>query len=228
MARDRFKKPVIERQEVIKDFSFEGVIGPDNPVRVIDLLVEKIVDANPEVFIAKKDNDFGSTGYHPKVFLKLYLYGYYNGIVSSRHLEQETHRNMEVIWLLKGQRPDHWTINRYRTEHKSHIAFVTREFRHFLYKEGFIHLDTVTVDGTKVKANQSRDVVTIKKVDKKLISLDRKINEYLGMLDSNDEIENLKEELMKKREERETLREELSGMKREIREMIEKKRVPGR
>lgn len=225
MARDRFKKPVIERDEVIKDFSFEGVIRPDNPVRVIDLVVEKIVDANPDAFIEKKDNDYGSTSYHPKVFLKLYLYGYYNGIHSSRRLEQECERNMEVIWLLKGQKPDHWTINRYRTDNKSHIELVTREFRHFLYEEGFIDIKTVTVDGTKVKANQRRDVVTIKKVDKKLISLDRKINEYLKVLDSRDEIEDLEEEVMKKKEERDTLKEEVSQMEKEVREMIEKKRV---
>ncbi|HEX2866589.1 MAG TPA: transposase [Ignavibacteriales bacterium] len=228
MAHERFKKPVIERAEVIKDFSFEGVIRPDNPVRVIDLLVEKIVDSSPEVFIEKKDNDYGATGYHPKVFLKLYLYGYYYKIQSSRHLEQECERNMEVIWLLKGQKPRYWKINQYRTEHKSHIAFVTKEFRHFLFKEGFIHLEAVTVDGTKVKANQSRDVLTIKKVDKKLKSLDRKINEYLRMLDLNDEVENLEEKLMKKKEEKETLKEEVSSMEREIMSIIEKKRVSGR
>lgn len=173
MARERFKKPVIERSEVIKGFSFEGVIAPDNPVRVIDLVVEKIVDANPDNFITEKDGVFGSTSYHPKVLLKLYLYGYYNRIQSSRRLEDECSRNMEVIWLLKGQRPDHWTINHYRTKHKSHIAFLTREFRDFLFKEGFIDLEMVTVDGTKVKANQKRDVVTIRKLDKKLLHLDR-------------------------------------------------------
>lgn len=232
MARDRFKKPVIERDEIIKDFSFEGAIAADNPVRVIDLVVEKIVDANPEAFLTKKDSVFGSTSYHPKVLLKLYLYGYYNRIQSSRRLEKESQRNIEVIWLLRGQMPDHWTINRYRLKHKDQIALLTKEFRGFLFKEGFIEIKTVTVDGTKVKANQRRDVLTIGKLDKKLLSLDRKMDEYLGMLNSRDEIEDLEEEVMKKEEEKENLQkkasilsEEVSSIERDIRRIIEKKRT---
>lgn len=225
MARERFKKAVIERNEVIRDFSYDVRIEKNNPVRLIDLLVEKIVGSNPERFIPEKDNDRGSSGYHPKELLKLYIYGYYNRIASSRRLEAECRRNMEVIWLLKGQAPDHWTINNYRKSNKEQISFLTKEFRRFLMKEGYITLEDVTLDGMKVKANAKREMLTIQKVDQNLKYIDKRIEAYLSQINSVDELEDLQERKAELEAERDIIRKEVSLLEEDVRLLMEKKRA---
>lgn len=225
MSRERFKKAVIERDEVIKDFSFEAMIDKNNPVRLIDLIVDKIVESNPDKFILKKDNLLGSSSFHPKILLKLYIYGYYNRIASSRRLEAESKRNIEVIWLLKGQSPDHWTINQYRKVNKDQISYLTKEFRKFLLAEGYITLKDVTLDGMKLKANASREMASIKKIDQSLKYIDKRIEEYLLEISRADELEDMREKKTELEIEKDSVEKEVRRLEEEVKSLMEKKRA---
>ncbi|RMG40451.1 MAG: IS1182 family transposase, partial [Methanobacteriota archaeon] len=137
----------------------------------------------------------GRKAYSPHTLLKLYLYGYLNGISSSRKLEKETHRNIEVIWLLGNLQPDHKTISDYRKDNSDQIKMVTRKFRQFLKEKGYIPGDTVAIDGTRVKANATRDMLTEEKIDRRLEKLEVELDEYLQTLKENDIREDILEEL---------------------------------
>jgi transposase len=175
--------------------SLDLSISSDNPIRIIDILVEKIFLSQKEKFTKEKPDNIGRPKYHSITFLKLYLYGYLHGISSSRKLESETQRNIEVMWLLGNLRPDYWVISNYRKENGASIKHLTKEFRKFLRATDYIEGKAVAIDGTKIKANTSKDMLTLKKIDKRLETLGRNIEDYLDQLQSNDVIESLEEEL---------------------------------
>lgn len=110
-------------------------------------------------------------------------------------LEAETHRNKEVIWLLGGLTPDHWTISNYRKEQADDIKFVTKKFRKFLKDSGYIKLKTVAIDGSKVKAYTNRDMLTVEKIDAKLEAIDKKIEDYLSKIAQSDRRDEVIDEL---------------------------------
>ena len=96
----------------------DDYVGPDNPVRFIDAFVDSL-DLKEAGFQRVRPNDKGRPGYDPADLLKLYIYGYLNRVRSSRRLEAETHRNLEVIWLLRQLRPDFKTIADFRRDNRS-------------------------------------------------------------------------------------------------------------
>lgn len=173
----------------------DDLVSADHPVRIIDKVVDSIVSSNKKRFEKKRQTEAGRPKYHDSVKLKLFLYGYFNGISSSRKLEVETHRNKEVIWLLGGLTPDHWTISNYRKQQADDVKFVTKKFREFLKDNGYIKLKTVAIDGSKVKAYANRDMLTVKKIDAKLEGIDKKIEEYLGKIAENDRTDEVIDEL---------------------------------
>lgn len=183
-----------DRHQLSMISSLDTSISPENLVRIIDILIEKIYTGQPERFQKIKREEIGRPRYHELTFLKLYLYGYLHGISSSRKLESESNRNIEVMWLLGNLRPDHWVISNYRKENGKSIKHITKEFRKFLKSSGYIEGKTVAIDGTKIKAYTSKDMLTIKKINKRLEKLDKKLEEYLEQLQSNDIIESLEEE----------------------------------
>jgi len=183
-----------DRNQLKMMSSLDLSISSDNPVRIIDVLVEKIYNSQKDKLNKEKRNNIGRPKYQEITFLKLYLYGYLHGISSSRKLESETQRNIEVMWLLGNLRPDHWVISNYRKENGESIKHLTKEFRKFLRATGYIEGKTLAIDGTKIKAYTSKDMLTVKKIDKRLEKLDKKIEEYLEQLQSNDMLESLEEE----------------------------------
>jgi transposase len=166
--------------------SLDETIDPDHPVRIIDMIIEAIVSKNQERYEKVRETETGRPKYRSAEMLKLYIYGYFNGISSSRKLEVETYRNKEVIWLLGNLRPDHWTISNYRKENGEIIKYVTKKFREFLRDKGYISLKTVAIDGSKVKANANREMLSIEKIEKKLTGIDKKIEEYLQRVSESD------------------------------------------
>lgn len=181
----------LDRNQYTMMSSIDDLVPTNHPVRILDQILESIVESNKERFEKKRSTGAGRPRYHSSTMLKLYLYGYFNGISSSRKLETETHRNKELIWLLGGLTPDHWTISNYRKENSEEIKFVTKKFREFLKKSGYIDLKKVAIDGSKVKAYTNRDMLTIESLDKRLRGIDKKIEEYLTKLsdaDKRDEI----------------------------------------
>jgi len=175
--------------------SLDDLVSPNHPVRIIDMIVDSILSSNKARFNRERESEAGRPFYRDSVHIKLYLYGYFNGISSSRKLEVETYRNKEVIWLLGGLTPDHWTISNYRKENSDDIKYVTKKFREFLKDNGYIKLKTVAIDGSKVKANTNRDMLTAEKIEVKLEGTDKKIEEYLNKLSEADLRDDLIDEL---------------------------------
>lgn len=175
--------------------SLDETVESDHAVRVIDTVINSIVINNKERFVRERESEAGRPRYQDAVMLKLYLYGYLNGISSSRKLEVETHRNKEVIWLLEGLSPDHWTISNYRKERSEDIKFVTKKFREFLRDKGYIKLKTVAIDGSKVKAYTNREMLTKEKIEERLTGLDKKIEDYLKRITETDKADDVIDEL---------------------------------
>lgn len=174
--------------------ALDDYVSQDNPVRILDFIVESIVRDNPEAFIYKGQSNEGRKSYSPETMLKLYIYGYLNGINTSRKLEKETKRNIEVKWLLGDLQPDHKTIADYRKDNKKQIKLFTRKFRCFLKDNDYIEGKEVAVDGTKVKANAKRWMLTENRIKTRLKRIDQQVIQYLKQLDENDRKEDLLEE----------------------------------
>lgn len=168
--------------EVIDDY-----ITEDNSVRFIDVFIDnlKIND-----FKYSETKGMGRPPYDPKNLLKLYVYGYLNHIRSSRKLEKETHRNVEVMWLLEKLTPDHKTIANFRRDNKEAIKQVFKEFTLLCKKLNLFGGELIAVDGSKFKAvNSKKRVFTQKQLEEKLADIEKYIENYLTELDSNDEEE---------------------------------------
>ena len=111
-------------QSVLFPQSLDQVVSGDNEVRIIDLFVESISISDFKFTV--KTSTEGRPAYHPKDLLKLFVYGYLNSIRSSRTLEKECHRNIEVMWLMKALAPDHNTISNFRRDNEKAIRKVFR------------------------------------------------------------------------------------------------------
>lgn len=183
------------RQQMTFMQSLDDLVPFDHYVRLIDALVDAIVSANPEQFTYKGQNNSGRRSYNPVTMLKLFLYGYLNSIKSSRRLERECYRNIEVIWLLGNLKPDHKSIADYRKDNAAAIKYITKKFRRFLKDNGYIQGKLVAIDGSKVKANTNKDMLTLKKIEKRLEYLDKNFDKYLEQLVKNDRREDLYEEI---------------------------------
>jgi transposase len=183
------------RQQITFMQSLDDLVPLDHYVRLIDALIDAIVSANTEKFAYKGQKNSGRRAYNPITMLKLLLYGYLNSIKTSRKLERECHRNIEVIWLLGDLKPDHKSIADYRKDNAAAIKYVTKKFRHFLRDNGYIQGKLIAIDGSKVKANTNKDMLTIKKIENRLDHLDKKLDQYLEQLMINDRREDLLEEI---------------------------------
>ena len=183
------------RQQFTMGYSLDEIISTENAVRIIDAIVEQIYKSNTQRFDVKGKKEIGRRAYNPTTLLKLYLYGYINSISSSRKLETETYRNIEMMWLLGNLKPDHKTISDYRKDNSDSIRFVTIEFRRFLKTKGYIDGKIVGVDGSKIKANAKRDLLTLEKIEKRTHKLEEELENYLTKLSSNDATDDLNEEL---------------------------------
>jgi transposase len=170
--------------------SIDEYVGPDNPVRFIDAFVAQL-DLQDLGFVRAEAKATGRPGYHPGDLLKLYIYGYVNRVRSSRRLEAENGRNLEVIWLLRGLQPDFKTIADFRKENHAAFKQVFREFTLLCRKLDLYGGELVAIDGTKLKAVNSRDNnFTHDKLAKLIRSADERLADYLARLDRADAEEN--------------------------------------
>ena len=130
----------------------------------------------------------GRPAYDPADLLGLYVYGYLQRIRSSRRLEAETHRNLDLIWLLRGLRPDHWTIAAFRREHRARFKAVLREFNLLCRKLELFGAELVAIDGAKFKAVNSPDRhYTAGQLRELVEQIDARIEQYLEQIDQADE-----------------------------------------
>jgi transposase len=170
--------------------SFEERISKDNPVRFIDAFVDKL-DLTKLDFISQTVKTEGRPAFEHAVYLKLYLYGYLNGLRSSRKLERECVRNIEVHWLLCGQQPNYHSIADFRKDNPKALKNTFKLFVLFLKECELIGGNTVAIDGTKVRAsNSKKNNYNQKKIDRHLAYIEEKTTEYLKQLEENDKEDN--------------------------------------
>jgi transposase len=158
----------------------------DNPVRFIDAVVDEL-DLAAYGFHRAMPAATGRPGYAPGDLLKLYLYGYLYRLRSSRRLEQETHRNIELMWLLKKLRPDHKTIADFRKHNLKPIRQVCRTFTLLCKQLDLFGAELVAIDGSKFRAvNAQERNFTKDRLTKLLAQIDECSEAYLQELDHSD------------------------------------------
>jgi transposase len=166
--------------------SLDELIGDDNPAKVIDAFVDSL-NIKEADFKNSIPAEKGCPPYNPADLLKLYLYGYLNRIRSSRKLEKECIRNIEVIWLLNQLRPKYRTIAYFREHNLTAIKSVFRQFVVMMKKWDLIAGDLLAVDGSKFRAvNSKKNNYNQQKIQRHLGYIDQKTEEYLKELDEND------------------------------------------
>jgi transposase len=167
--------------------SLEDYIAEDSEIRLIDRFVEGR-DLVSLGFKRATPSATGRPGYHPAVLLKIYVYGYMNRIQSSRRLERESHRNVELIWLTRRLMPDFKTIADFRKDNRKAIRRVCREFVDVCRELELFSKRLVAIDGSKFKAVNSRDKnFTRKSVKKRIQQTEANIERYLAKLDATDQ-----------------------------------------
>ena len=161
-------------------------IDDDNPVQVIDAFVDKL-DLSRLGFDGVAPEATGRPSYHPSVLLKLYIYGYLSRVQSSRRLEREALRNVEVMWLTGRLTPDHKTIADFRKDSGGAIKQVCVQFIELCRLMGLLTQASVAIDGSKFKAVNTRDKnFTRNKVERRRAQLEQSVARYLAQLDTAD------------------------------------------
>jgi len=170
--------------------SLEDTISQDNPIRFIDAFVN-LIDLEKLGFTLRVLKTEGRPSFDTKVFLKIYLYGYLNGIRSSRRLEKECQRNLEMHWLLEAICPNYHSIADFRKDNPKALKQLFKLFVSFLKNADLISGQTIAIDGTKSRANNGKKSnFNQKKIDKHKEYIDAKSQEYLDQLEQNDSQEN--------------------------------------
>jgi len=208
-----FVEGIGREQSMLFPARLDDYVAEDNPVRAVDIFVD-CLDLDRLGFIRVQPLDMGRPGYDPRMMLKLYIYGYLNRVPSSRRLERECQRNIEVIWLTGHLAPDFKTIADFRRDNGTAIREVCRQFVALCRKLDLLSAASVAIDGSKFKAVNARDKnFTEAKMKRRLERIDKSIARYLSQLETadrhgdavpaakverlNSKIEKLKEEIVR-------------------------------
>jgi len=191
----------------------DDYVEEDSPVRVIDVFIDDL-DISGLGF----RTELAATGrprYHPKMMLKLYVYGYLNRVQSSRRLEVEAQRNIELMWLTGRLAPDFKTIADFRKDNPEAIRLVCREFVMLCKKLNLLSEKLVAIDGSKFKAVNSRDRnFTKAKMKRRLRDVESAIERYLAQLDATDQTEPAPDDAKTLQDKVAKLREEMARLKK--------------
>lgn len=209
-------------REQIQVLSFEEMIDEDNPVRVFDAFVNAL-DMKKLGFMYAETKELGRKPINPADMCKLYIYGYFNGIRSSRKLERECARNVELMWLINNQTPHNKTISEFRRNNKKALENMFKEFGMLCDAMGLIGKEMVAIDGSKFRASNSRKRNFTKNKVKKMIQYYEDASKrYIELLEESDKTENeqkldiTKETIKEKLELAQKRIEELKAMSEEI------------
>lgn len=182
----RFVEGADRRQATLLPDSLEDYVTEDNPVRVIDVFIDEL-DLEALGFAGVVPEATGRPAYHPATLLKIYLYGYLNRVQSSRRLERETHRNIELMWLTGRLMPDFKTIADFRRDNGPAIRAACAQFIVLCRQFNLFTQAVVAIDGSKFKAVNNRDKnFTVAKVAKRIEQVEASIARYLAALDRAD------------------------------------------
>jgi transposase len=201
------------QQAVLFPNTLDEYVTEENPVRFIDAFVDSL-DLSAMGFTHARPLDQGRPPYDPADLLKLYLYGYLNKVRSTRRLERECQRNLEVMWLMGKLAPDFKTIADFRRDNADHLRPVFRELVALCKGLDLLDPQLVAIDGSKFKAmNSFKRSVTPASLRESLATLDEKIARYLRELDEND----------RKEAQEESLPAHVPNLKKKIAELKERK-----
>jgi len=182
----RFVEGLDRDQSTLFPETLEDFVADDNPVRAVEAFVEGL-DLGALGFGGVDPKATGRPAYHPSVLLKLYIYGYLNRVQSSRRLEREAGRNVEVMWLCGRLVPDHKTIADFRKDNGGAIRKVCARFVALCRRLGLMAEASVAIDGSKFKAVNNRDRnFTAAKMTRRMAQIEASVARYLHQLDSAD------------------------------------------
>ncbi len=212
----RFVEGTDRGQSTLFPECLEDWIDESNPVRVIDVFVDEL-DLVELGFAGVSPEVTGRPAYHPSVLLKLYIYGYLNRVQSSRRLEREALRNVEVMWLTGRLMPDHKTIADFRKDSGCAIRQVCARFIVLCRAMNLLTEASVAIDGSKFKAVNNRDKnFTRAKMDRRMAQIEESVARYLQQLDTADRqepSEALKAKTSRLKEKIEKLKEQMQRLK---------------
>src|SRR6201996_9453769 len=181
----RFVEGEDRRQPALLPSCLEDYVAEDNPARVIHVFVDELDLGGLGFVVARAAT--GRPPYHPATLLKLYIYGYLNRVQSSRRLEREALRNVELMWLTGKLAPDHKTIANFRKDNGPGLKQVCVRFVELCRLLGLLTQTSVAIDGSKFKAVNTRDKnFTSGKVERRRAQLEKSVARYLAQLDTAD------------------------------------------
>ncbi len=219
----RFVEGADRDQPTLFPECLEDWVDEDNPVRVIDVFVDNL-DLADLGFAGVAPQSTGRPSYHPAVLLKLYVYGYLNAVQSSRRLEREANRNVEVMWLTRRLTPDHKTIADFRKDNGPAIRKVCARFIELCRRLGLLSVASVAIDGSKFKAVNNRDRNFAEgKMQRRMAQIEESVARYLHQLESADRQERSKARAMRI----DRLNEKIATLNEEMKrlEAIDKQRL---
>src|SRR6202140_1292260 len=203
------------QQPALLPHSLEDYVGEENPVRVIEVFIDEL-DLAALGFSGMTPAATGRPAYHPSTLLKISLYGYLNRLQSSRRLEREAQRNIELMWLVGRLAPDFKTIADFRKDNGAAIRAVCRQFVELCRQLGLFTRAVVAIDGSKFKAVNNRDKnYTVAKVTGRMDQVDASIARYLRALDRSDREESdvAKDKSVRLKEKIASLRRQMQALK---------------
>ena len=210
----RFVEGENRRQSWLMPGSLDDYVTEDNPVRVVEVYIDEL-DLGSLGFASVQPAVTGRPAYHPSTRLKIYLYGYLNRIQSSRRLEREAQRNIELMWLTGRLSPDFKTIANFRKDNAEAIRAVCSQFVALCRGLDLFTKAVVAIDGSKFKAVNNRDKnYTIAKVAKRMEQVDASISRYLSALDRADREESDLTEAKTSR-----IKEKIAGLRRQMQDL---------
>ena len=207
----RFVEGEDRRQSLLLPDSLDDYVNEDNPVRVVEVFIDEL-DLGALGFEGVQPAATGRPAYHPATMLKLYLYGYLNRLQSSRRLEREAGRNIELMWLTGRLAPDFKTIANFRRDNGPAIRAACAQFVALCRRMNLFTKAIVAIDGSKFKAVNNRDRnFTVAKVAKRLQQVDASIARYLAALDRADREESDVAEARTSR-----IQDKIAGLRRQM------------
>lgn len=210
----RYKKGDNREQLTIEPMCLDDMLPPDAEVRALEIIIEKM-DIPALGFTYSETKQTGRKPYDPADMLKLYVYSYFNGIRSSRKIERECYRNIELMWLIDGLKPDFKTIADFRKNNKQPIKAAFQKFSMICSELGLIGKEIVAVDGSKFRASNSRLAYhTEKKINEKIKYHTECAEQYIKLLDASD-----KEEIANPKYSKEELLEKVDKINKRIEEL---------
>jgi len=184
---EKYKEGLNRNQQLLFPPSLDEYVGENNPVRAIDDYVS-LLDLKRLGFNDTSNSLSGQKSYSPQLLLKIYIYGYLNKIRSSRNLEKENRRNIELMWLTSGLKPTYKTIADFRKDNPKALKQVFKEFILLCKGIGLIGGEIVGLDGAFLRANASKNTLIMKRtVDESIKQAESSIQEYLTTLEYSDE-----------------------------------------